>query len=147
VGQCLDHLITSDEEYFSQLKAIAAGEKGSSFWEAVPLLPRFWGGFIRKAVHPDSQRKNKTFSVFQPSASDLPETLVNDFKAHHHELIALITTTDHVDHEKVILTSPVARFMTYSLKDAVIILVTHMERHYRQAKAVTERDEFPRTPS
>ena len=44
----------------------------------------------------------------------------------------------------MIITSPIARFVTYSIEDAVIITVTHLERHYRQALAVTEHDAFPR---
>ena len=143
VGQCLDHLITSDEQYVPQLEAIAAGRKRSTVWERLPLLPRAWGAAVRWTVNPDTRRRAKTVTVFQPAASDIPDTIVADFVRHTERLLELIAATDGVDHGRVVLTSPVAGFITYSLKDAVIIMITHLERHHRQARAVQEHEGFP----
>jgi len=49
-----------------------------------------------------------------------------------------------LDLRKVIITSPVASFATYSLLDAYKILVAHERRHMTQAKRVMETDGFPK---
>lgn len=143
IGQCLDHLITADELYVPQLEAIAAGRKQSTVWERLPLWPRAAGAMVRWATHPDSRLRSKTFTVFEPATSDIPATIVTDFVRHAKRLLELIAATDGVDHDRVVLTSPLGAFVTYSLKDAVIIMITHHERHYRQARAVLTHEHFP----
>ena len=144
VAQCLDHLITADKTYMAQLEAIAAGRKETSFWEDLPLFPRVWGALVRWGVHPDTRLRIRTITAFYPKSSNLPDTIVMDFARHIDELLALIMTTDSLDHTRVNFTSPLGRAITYSLKDAVTIIITHLERHYRQARAVMELEGFPR---
>ncbi len=143
VAQCLDHLITADKTYMVQLEAIASGRKETSFWESLTLFPRVWGALVRWGVHPDNRLRTRTATVLYPDSSDLPDTIVTDFARHVDELLKLIETTDGLDHTRVNLTSPPARVITYSVKDAIIIMVTHLERHYRQARAVTKLEGFP----
>jgi hypothetical protein len=46
--------------------------------------------------------------------------------------------TEHLDLEKIIITSPALGMVTYSLMDAYRIIVVHEARHFQQAKRVTE---------
>jgi hypothetical protein len=47
--------------------------------------------------------------------------------------------------EKIVVTSPAvsAGFVTYSLLDAYRIIVVHEQRHFQQAKRVTDERGFP----
>jgi hypothetical protein len=51
--------------------------------------------------------------------------------------------TEKLPLSTMIITSPVAAFVTYSLKDAYTIMALHNRRHFNQAKRVTEAAEFP----
>jgi hypothetical protein len=143
VAQCLQHLITSNEQYWPALEAIAAGSKTSTIYERLPLLPLLWGALVRRAVAPDSGIRSRTSASLVPSASDLPGSIVSDFAANVEAHLERIAATGGVDHRRVIVTSPIARFITYSVKDAVIITITHLERHYRQASRVMAHEAFP----
>jgi len=49
----------------------------------------------------------------------------------------------YLDLEKIVITSPVAAAVTYSLMDAYRIIVVHEARHFQQAKRLTEEATFP----
>ena len=51
--------------------------------------------------------------------------------------------TEHLDLEKIVITSPVADAVIYSLMDAYRLIVVHEQRHFQQAKRVTEETGFP----
>ena len=51
--------------------------------------------------------------------------------------------TEHLDLEKIVITSPAAGVVIYSLMDAYRLIVVHEQRHFQQAKRVTEETGFP----
>jgi hypothetical protein len=51
---------------------------------------------------------------------------------------------DSLDLAKTIITSPLASFVTYSLDDALTFVPMHCERHFNQAKRVSEAAGFPK---
>lgn len=143
IGQCFDHLMVSNKTYFPALEKIARGEKQNTWWENMPFLPGFFGSLLLRSLHPDSQRKVKTVPVFRPSESLIPGSIIGDFVNHQNELIERILRTDSFDHERVKITSPASKLITYSLQDCCLILITHEERHIRQAERVQALAEFP----
>lgn len=52
-------------------------------------------------------------------------------------------STEHLDLEKIVISSPVTSAVTYSLMDAYRIIVVHEQRHFQQAKRVIEETGFP----
>ncbi|HYR77456.1 MAG TPA: hypothetical protein VEM96_16700 [Pyrinomonadaceae bacterium] len=51
--------------------------------------------------------------------------------------------TEDLDLEKIIISSPVTKVITYSLMDAYRIIITQEKRHLLQAMRVSEMDGFP----
>jgi len=143
VAQCLDHIITSNKTYFPVFENILSGKKEDKFLEKIPLLPEWWGKTLIKALDPSNTKKSKTFPVFQPRQSDIPPTIVEDFATHNEQLIQYFEKLDQLSLNQIIITSPAASFVTYSLRDAVYILTNHEERHVLQAKNVMVLPEFP----
>ncbi|HZJ47286.1 MAG TPA: hypothetical protein VFD63_26145, partial [Pyrinomonadaceae bacterium] len=66
------------------------------------------------------------------------------FVQQQSELVTRMTASASLDLEKIVITSPVARVVTYSLMDAYRIIVVHEERHFQQAQRVTSESSFPR---
>lgn len=143
VGECLDHLIISNRNYFPMLTAVAKGDQHQSFWTKLPILHNFWGKTIFKAVAEKVAKKSKSPSVFRPTRSTVDAGILAEFQKSHTEMIRLVRATDNVDHEKTIITSPAASFITFPLKYACLILITHEKRHFHQAVAVTKMPGFP----
>ncbi|MGV3587735.1 MAG: DinB family protein [Adhaeribacter sp.] len=145
IGQCLDHLIKTNHQYFPIFEAVSQGRKKRTIWEMLPLLPGFWGRMLLKGLASTS-KKFKTPKIFKPSASRIPDNIVADFVRHQQDLTRRIKATDTVDHAKTIVTSPASPIITYSLKDCVNICAVHEERHFLQAKRVMKQKDFPGKP-
>lgn len=138
IGQCLEHLIDLNELYFPVFTNIANGRKRSSVIERLPVLPRIWGKFLLNSVDPDSQRKIRAPRKYDPHVAAISPDIVEKFCAHQQALAASMTTLNGIDLDARIITSPVLGFVTYSLRDALAIIVAHEERHLNQADRVLE---------
>ncbi len=143
IGQCLDHLIVSNCAYFPQLKACGDNTRQATFWERLPLLPKFWGYMLLRSITPLPSQKMRAPGVFKPSMSAIDADIVALFKAHNQELIRLLHNTRDINHDAAIITSPASAFVVYSLRDAINILANHEERHLLQARRVMENEGFP----
>jgi DNA topoisomerase IA len=108
----------------------------------MPLIPR-GGKLLIKSLDPKSTRKFKARKNFQPAQSDIRPTVIDDFVDHQGQVVEKMRSTEHLDLENIIVTSPIAAVMTYSLMDAYRIIVVHEQRHFEQAKRVTEEPSFP----
>jgi hypothetical protein len=144
VGQCFDHLITTNSEYFAELEDVAAGRQKPNFWTKVPFLPGFFGNFLLKAVAPENPKKNKAPKPFRPSQSEIDANIISEFVEHQKKVKALLQNCEKLDLEKTVITSPVAKFVVYNLKDAFNILVLHERRHFQQAERVMQAEGFPK---
>lgn len=144
VGECIDHLITTNRTYFAQLEAIGRGDKYVSFWEKLPLFHGFWGRMLIKATTEQVARKGKSPGPFRPTRSNVPTTILDEFAQQQKALIGNVEKTLKVDHHAMIISSPAASFITYSLHDALVIIFQHEKRHFNQAKALMARPDFPK---
>jgi DinB superfamily len=143
VAQCFDHLLTANAAYFPIFEKVLNGEKKKTFWESLPGLPAFWGKMLIKAVAPESARKLKAPNIFHPSISRIDGAIIGRFVDQQNQVIRYMKATEDLDLEKLIISSPVTNFITYSLMDAYRIVITHEKRHFLQAMRVSEMAGFP----
>jgi len=143
VAQCFDHLLTSNKGYPPIIDSVLAGRK-RAFWESMPLLPGLGGKLLIKSLDPASTRKMKAPKPFQPAQSDIAATVIDDFVEQQSKIVEKMKATQHLDLEKIVITSPALAVITYTLMDAYRIIVVHEARHLQQAKRVTEEATFPR---
>jgi DinB superfamily len=144
VAQCLDHLIVSNDGYLPIIEKVKRGEYKRSFKERLPVLPRIFGSLVVNVVKPEGQRKLKAGKAFVPSSSEISSEIVSRFEAQQKEIAEQMRSTDGLNLHKIIVTSPVASFVTYSLLDGYRIIVAHDQRHVAQAKRVMAREGFPK---
>jgi hypothetical protein len=144
VGQCFDHLITANREFYPQLDQIIRGEKKTTLWQSMPFLPGFFGRMMVKALGPNSKQKFKAPKNFQPSSSNIDPQIIGKFVEHQHEVIEKVKATSAISLEKIVIYSPVTKVMTYSLLDAYRIIVLHERRHFAQAARMMEASGFPK---
>lgn len=142
VAQCFDHLLTSNKGYFPPIEGVIAGIK-PTFWQRMPMLPGLAAKLLIKSLDPKSTRKIKAPQKFQPAQSDISASVIDDFVDQQARIVEKMKSTEHLDLEKIVITSPVAAAVTYSLMDAYRIIVVHEARHFQQAKRVTEEATFP----
>jgi hypothetical protein len=144
IRECLDHIMTTNKQYYPQFDKIAEGRYEPTFCQKMPAFwHNFWGGQLVEYLGPEVKRKSKAPAVFKPTAGSLNQHIVKDFTDSLKLLERRVIAMDHVDHTTVIITSPVSRLVTYSLYDTLQIVVGHAERHVNQAKRVTQQPLFP----
>ncbi|HET6862140.1 MAG TPA: hypothetical protein VFH91_03810, partial [Pyrinomonadaceae bacterium] len=71
-------------------------------------------------------------------------SILDTFVQQQSEFISRMNATANLDLDKIVITSPVASVVTYSLIDAYRIIVVHEELHFQQAQRVTSESGFPR---
>ena len=145
VAQCFDHLITTNSGYLPVINDVLKGQKKSSVLQKLPLFPRMWGKLLIKSLDPKQTRKMNAPKKFQPAQSDLSGSIINDFASQQAQLVEKMRATANLDLERIVITSPAASLITYSLMDAYRIIAVHERRHFQQAQRVTEESGFPTT--
>ncbi|HSE06988.1 MAG TPA: DinB family protein [Methylomirabilota bacterium] len=143
IGQCFDHLVLSNRPYVPIFEAILAGRRRPRVRERIPLLPRLFGRLLVNALRPDSGRKIQARPAFYPSSSRIDPAIVATFLAQQERLLHLMEASVGLDLDGITVTSPVLRFVTYSLMDACRIIVVHEQNHFVQATRVMESRGFP----
>ena len=143
VAQCLDHLITANREMFPLMVAAASGAHKASLWESMPVIPGLLGKFMVKAVSPQAKQKVKAPAKIRPSASALDAQIVTLFVDQQREVVEILKQLAAVEADRIVMTSPLAGFVTYSLLDAARLTVAHERRHLAQAQRVMQTAGFP----
>ncbi|HEV7701321.1 MAG TPA: DinB family protein [Pyrinomonadaceae bacterium] len=143
VGQCLDHLIVTHSLYLPEFEKIAAGEVKPTFWQKVSPMSGYFGRFLIKSLDPANAKPMRTTSKAFPSSSALGADIVDRFAVHQQEIVAALGKfPDDLD-TAMIITSPLMGLVTYSLDDTLKFVPMHCQRHFNQAKRVTETPGFP----
>lgn len=145
VGQCFDHLITTNKSYFPIFECVAQGEKRNTLWESMPILPGLFGGLLIRSLDPASTRKLKAPAAFAPASSDIDGEIIQKFTAQQEHLSMSLKGLEGADLDAIKMTSPALKLITYSLRDACTIIVVHEQRHLQQATNVLAVPEFPHT--
>lgn len=143
VGQCLEHLIVMDAAYWPVFERIERGEHRPGLLRRLPLLARMFGALVHRAVLPESTRRFPTSPAMNPSVGSVAPDVVGRFAEHQHILIAHMRRLGEAGAEDVPIPSPIAAVATYSVRDAIRIVVAHQRRHVLQARRVTEAPGFP----
>jgi hypothetical protein len=142
VGQCLEHLIKTNELFYADLDAIAEGTRKNSFLENYSPLSSFFGSLLVNSLKKDERKfKAPTPKIVPPIEIDV--NIVELFAAHQSELIGKINSVEAADWNKIKITSPFMKLMTYKLADGFRVVIEHEKRHLRQAERVVETRGFP----
>lgn len=142
VAQCIEHIILTNSEFFSEIDKIIAGTRKNSFFENYSPLTGWWGRFLIKAVTEGSKPASAPSKRIVPP-SDISADIVDKYCEHQDGLVGKVGQTGNADWEKTVLTSPFLPVMTYKMADAYVVLVEHSKRHINQAKRVMQTEDFP----
>ncbi len=138
IAQNIDHLIQINKTYFPIIESLRRGTYKSSYLSNIGFLVSFMGNTILKNVQPDRKKKMKTFRIWEPSKSELPQGIIDRFKSHQVELKNLIASSKDLVKEGVIISSPANKYIVYKLETSFEIIVAHEQRHFVQAKEILQ---------
>lgn len=143
IGQVFDHLIVSHSGYLPIIDSIVSGKKESNFFQYLPILPGLTGKMLLKFLDPAKAKQVPAPKPFLPSSSEIDNQVVERFVDLQRRLMDAMRRTEGLNTRKIIISSPAAKAMVYSLFDAYRIIVTHDWRHLGQATRVMGSPGFP----
>ena len=79
----------------------------------------------------------------RPAKLEKQTDFIENYQESLDIFLAYISNCGNVDIDKTIITSPMMRMVTYSLRDAFCFLVQHEHRHLNQAIRVKANNSFP----
>jgi DinB superfamily len=144
IGQCFEHLIVTNNLYFPNIQKVIDGKHRNNFFSKIPFISDLIGILLKNSLNPDQKRKMKTFKIFEPAASNVSETIIEDFARNQQKLIEMAESVKHFDVYKIKISEPLSIALNIRLSDTFEILVKHEERHFRQASRVAQAENFPK---
>lgn len=143
IGQCLDHLIVSDCLYFPALQKIAEGKFEMTAWERWSPFSSLFGRMLVQLLQEKVKKKVKAPKVLIPFSSQIDLGILERFQKHLDTLLEYLAACKTINLDRTHITSPVSKFVTYSLRNAITILIQHLHRHINQAMKVKKHNGFP----
>ena len=135
-GQVIEHIIRINESYFPIFDKLAKQEYSVPWIGHIPGLASYFGNFLHKSLSPDHRKKIKTFTIWEPSKSNVSADILDQFARHHHRFCDMLRKHEALFFKRIIVSSPANRYFVYPLDMVPDILITHEERHYNQALEV-----------
>ncbi len=136
IAQIIDHIIKVNESYYPIIESVRKGIYKLPFISKSGFMVSFLGSLILKSVQPGRKRKVKTFPIWEPADSDVPDGIIDRFEKNQEELNTLVIGSDDLIEKGTIISSPANKNIVYKLETAFDIIVTHEQRHYYQAAEV-----------
>jgi DinB superfamily len=144
IGQCFEHLIITNQLYFPAIQNVIDGKHRNNFYSEIPFSTNLIGALMKNALKPEQARKMKTFKIFEPSASNVSATIIEDFVDNNRKLVAMFEAVKGLEMNKIKIPEPLNVALNLRLNDAFEILVLHEKRHFNQAKRALETAAFPK---
>ena len=144
IGQCLSHIIKTNEAYFPEVKKNLSEGYRMKFWEKYSPFSTSIGKSMLTHLGADIKKKFKTPKVFSPSAKFTAASLFTAFSNHQKSMVALYQSFENKLPQNTIITAPASKLITLPLNDILKILVAHEQRHIKQAKNIMSLTVFPK---
>ncbi len=136
IAQNIDHIITINNTFFPVVDSIRSETYSIPFWGKMGFVVSFFGKMLLKSVQPKTKTKAKTFAIWEPSKSNIPDVILQRFADHQEALKSLIESSQDLIAKGTVISSPASRSVVYKLESAFEIIVVHETRHLEQANRV-----------
>src|SRR5689334_7045025 len=82
IAQCLDHIIKTNQTYFSTFDRILSGSHRLSFFQKINPFKKAIGAMMVKSLGPQPQKKFTAPKIFEPASSNIAPSVIQDFSQH-----------------------------------------------------------------
>ena len=130
--ECLEHLNRYCAFYWSHLEA-ARMIGGSNDYS-----PGWLGSYFVRLVAPQNTKKQKTLRHMDPSASSVSPEVIDTFLRYQEQLLGMLDRMERTALGHRAVPVEFMRFIRLKTGDMLQFLVTHEERHLRQAQRAAD---------
>jgi DinB superfamily len=141
VGQCLDHLCISNEEYVAAMSTSLTNRQTAVVQEITPGWFGRW--FIRRFIAPSPRsRKVRAPKKIRPGVK-IEQSVLERFLASNRAARDLVHCARNYDVNRIRFRNPFIPVIRFTLGTGFELLSQHQRRHLLQAERVRESPEFP----
>ncbi len=133
LGQILEHIIIINKSFFPIIEAAQTNTLKLPWISRLPFIHKRFGQMILKSVHPDTHKKSKTFTIWQPTSSEVSSKIFDQFIEQQESLKNAFQSCTELINSNQLIHSPANRFIVYSLETAFKMILLHEQRHLNQA--------------
>lgn len=143
IGQLIEHLNLTTEPYFPNIDAALTTGYKAGFLARLPFPSRYLGKMISKMTTVETTKPMKTVKLFTPSSSTIDHAVIDRFISNGEKLKTHIGKATSLDTKKILVPSPAAAIISFSLHELLELHVNHFDRHINQAINLMNMPEFP----
>lgn len=140
MGQVLEHLCVSDEDYLVRLRDLVARPDAPRAAPGAEWRPSLMGRFLVSSL--ERPRKLPAPRRWIPPLMPRPDVL-EAYLARQDELLGLLDRGGALDWRRVRTSSPVSPLIRLNLGDCFTLLAVHGRRHLGQMERLAARPDFP----
>lgn len=144
IAQCLQHIVLTNKAYDDVFRSIASGNYNPGLWQKLSPFSNFMGKMVKQSVHPENPKKAKTVPKIDTINETFDSAVVKEFEAEQKRMEQYVHKFEDFDLDRIMLSSPLAGFITYNLGDCITIIANHTLRHVHQALRVKNNPDFPK---
>jgi len=143
IAQYLHYIMAVNKTYLPTLIQVNDGTRKSRKREKLPILPDLWGSMLVRMLKSDPKGTPSPANGLAPPTYPLGEEILQEFLDHQESLIHLLRDLDKEDHDAIVITSSVNKFVTYPVKDIIKAICLQEERHLKLALDIKDHERFP----
>lgn len=132
VAEIISHLILVNSSYFPIFEKLLQQKYKAPLAGKIPGLGQKVGGFILNSMR--KPKKVKTFDKWQPPIKLYDSSILDRFYDQQHELSTYVQRLEPLLEKGIMISSPVNKWVIYSLDQAIEIILVHEKRHLEQIK-------------
>jgi hypothetical protein len=141
VGQCLEHLLKTNEIYLPAISISLDGRRQSQVQEVTPGWFGRW--FIRNYIAPSSKgTRAQAPKKIQPAKS-VEFSVVDAFLRSNNVVRELIARASEYDVNRIRFKNPFIPLLRFTVGTGLEIISKHQNRHLLQAERVRQSSAFP----
>jgi hypothetical protein len=144
VAECLDHLNVTARMYLPKLDEGIAEAMRHSVYGLGPFRASWVGRILIRTSEPPSRFRMKAPELFRPQPGRPRHEVMAAHREHQILLIDRLRGANGLDLTRARVTSPVSRWLGFSLSSGFALIAAHERRHLWQARRLVGMREFPR---
>lgn len=138
IGQCLLHLVKTNKSYFPIYERLSGDSYHPNFFEKTGWFSGFWEKFFINGVDPKNIKKMKAPAAIQPAQSNIDKEIIHKLVEQNAKIASYFQALQAKGIDKVIVSSPFAKFIVYNAACTFDIIALHEQRHLQQALRVRD---------
>jgi hypothetical protein len=144
IAECLDHLNAAASAYLPKLdEGIAAACRRQEYADG-PFGHSWAGRLLLRTSEPSSRIRLRSPRAFQPRPAGSRQAVVTTFREYQVAYIDRLRRANGLDLSRARVTSPVSRWLRFSLGTLFAVIAAHERRHLCQARRILAIPGFPR---